>query len=113
VTDPTLFSDSQFATLVAALGVIGAGLIGTLKWAASRVVKALDDNSTASREMRDAFIAQKSKLDEVHDWMQDHTPVEEMPPQRQGRTRSNPMGTAIVNPGGGYYGPSRPGTKGG
>ncbi len=72
VDPPPIFSDAQFGILISVISAIGAGLIGTAKWAVNRVVKAIDDSAATSGRHTEAFILLTAKVDEVHDWMQDH-----------------------------------------
>ncbi len=84
-------SDSQFGALITVLVTFLTGLIGMLKWAAGRLVKALDDNTAAGMRDTEAKIKLASelavfstKIDHVTDFVEKHTPVQGVPvsPQR-------------------------------
>ncbi len=89
VDPPPIFSDAQFGILISVISAIGAGLIGTAKWAVNRVVKAIDEAAAEQKKHTEAFILMTAKVDEVHGWVQDHTPVEDEGPYRR---RSTPAG---------------------
>ncbi len=103
---PPFLSDAQFAILMSAIAAFCGTLIATAKWAVSRVVKVMDDDRTERKEHSQAFVLMTAKVDQVHDWMQDHTPVEEMREQR--RRTSTPIRGVPTE-----YSMGRPGTKGG
>ena len=92
--------NAQLTILVSALSAGGAALAASLRWAVNRIVKALDDNSTAHREAAQANLEQAkalvalavkvdnmsgridqvgNKVDRVAEWVddtRDATPVE-------------------------------------
>lgn len=92
MAEQQILSDTQFAALLAAFVAFLGSLVATTRWAVGRVVKALDENSKERLEHAKAFVSLTAKIDEVHDWMQDHTPVEEQPVRR---ARTNPGGVPI------------------
>jgi hypothetical protein len=93
-----MMTDGQFATLLSAIVAFFGSLIGTVKWSAGRITKAIDDASTSQKEASREFVnaqleqakalreqsvhfAQLSeKIDAVTDWVHEHTPVEEFTP---------------------------------
>lgn len=83
--------NTQFAAL---LGVIGTGLTllgAALRWSAGRIVKALDDNTSASIQWATAAAVLAAKVEDVHAFVRgDITPVE------------------TIRPRPGTYGPGRP-----
>ena len=76
-------SDSQFGLLIATLVTFLSSLIGMLKWAVTRITKALDDNTESNRADTDAKIKLatemavfSTKLDHIGEYVEKHTPVE-------------------------------------
>ncbi len=97
MSDP-LISDSQFGALVAL--ATGGGLAATVKWAVTRLVESIDKSTTAWINTGNQLTAMVTKLDEVHDWMQDHeTPpvVEESPPRRRTSPKGVPIGDQSIH----------------
>jgi len=95
-------SDAQFAALMGALVGVGGAFVKLVHWfgtravvsitaAFDRVVKSLDDNTSATREIARSQIEHAAqvassqatvaaKLDHIADWVHEHTPVEPHPP---------------------------------
>lgn len=114
---------TQFDILLGAIATAGAAVAAALRWAANRVVKALDDNSTAHKEAAASTVSAyrefahtnvehatamatlAAKIDQVSDWVEDHTPVTD--PERPS-ARRQPTETGPTPRGG--YGPYRPPT---
>lgn len=74
-------TDAQFALLLSALAAVGATLAGVLRWAVTRITKAIDDNTESNKELSRAQIAYASsissmstRLDHVANWVHAHTP---------------------------------------
>lgn len=76
-----MLTDAQFgALLTAVLGGL-TGIAGMIKWAVTRITKAMDDQSSTNLRLADAqidlaaaFSAQRADLDGVIRWIQMHTP---------------------------------------
>lgn len=100
-------SDAWLTALLAALTGVGGAIVAALRWAVNRVTKAMDDNTRAMLENTKASTRLEVKIDQVSDWVEEHTPVGRPPPKKP-RARTNPQGTPI---GGGTYSVTRP--KGG
>lgn len=79
-------SDAQFGILIATLGTFLSGLIGMLKWSATRITKAIDDNTTSNLRDADAKVklaeqmaVLSTKIDGVAQWVEAHTPARGAP----------------------------------
>lgn len=114
--------------IVTGSGGLGAAIWGVARFAVGRIVKALDDNTTAQLKLATESALQAEtnrvladKIDRVSEWVDEHTPVNNpqiMPPAEQayvpspaGVLRSGktpPSGVPVS----GRYHQSRPGTKG-
>lgn len=73
---------AQFATLISVLAAIGGTLAGTLKWAVTRITKALDDNTASNKELAVSQVGHaaslailSTKIDGVERYVRDHTPI--------------------------------------
>lgn len=78
--------NTQLATIVSAIVAAGAGLAAAVRWAASRIVRALDANTEALTKQAAESAVQAETLrnvaDEVrvvHEWCERHTGVHELP----------------------------------
>lgn len=76
---------------------IGGSIAGVFRWGFNRLVKALDDNTTMHLRTVEKLTEVSVKVDQVWDWVGEHTPVE-IPESRRQPSSTLP------------YGP-RPGTK--
>lgn len=74
-------TDAQFATLLSAV-IAGLGTIaGMIRWAVTRITKAMDDQSSSNLRLADAQIdlagalaAQRADIDHITRWIYHHTP---------------------------------------
>jgi hypothetical protein len=74
-------TDAQFALLLSALAAVGATLAGVLRWAVTRITKAIDDNTESNKDLSRAQIAYASsigsmgaQLSHIANWVHAHTP---------------------------------------
>ena len=73
---------AQFATLISVISGGCIAISGVLKWAVSRITKALDDNTASNRELAVSQVGHaaslavlSTKIDAVERYVQDHTPI--------------------------------------
>jgi hypothetical protein len=113
VTDADLFKllggGGFAAALLYLLYLVGSRMVAAIDRVAAKVDGHTKDDLASHAEMRDQITRLDAKLDANLDAADRYTPVGVEIPEPPRRTRTNPQGVQI----GGYYGPSRPGTKGG
>lgn len=97
--------NAQLAALCTAIVTAGGTIAGVLRWAVGRVVLALDNNTAAYVKNVESLAVFGTKLDQVLDWQQEHTP----PPVDIERLRAREDKTPVETPRG-AYGPMRPRT---
>lgn len=56
----------MFGALLTVLGTIGTALVATIRWAVTRITKALDDNSAAHNENAKQMAILSTKIDHVY-----------------------------------------------
>lgn len=73
--------NAQFGTLLSVLGAAGLGIVGAIRWAVTRIVKAMDDQSRSNVRLADAQVelagalaAQRADIDHITRWIYHHTP---------------------------------------
>ena len=91
-------TEAQIWSVVAAALVTAAGIIGTTIKSSAKIIagsvaafrerigKALDDNTESNRErvkaervIGERFVVLETKIDQIHDWVHNHTPVHGVP----------------------------------
>ncbi len=79
-------SDGQLTMILAAIATLGGSLITALRWAVNRVTKSNDDGTAAliANTASNAVLVVKldnlaSKIDDVSDFVERHTPVHGVP----------------------------------
>lgn len=83
-------TDAQFATLISVLGAGLLGIGGAIRWAVTRITKAMDDQSASNLRLADAQIdlaganaAQRADIDHITRWIYAHTPGAPQPIERE------------------------------
>ncbi len=108
-------TDAQLGLMLAALGTAATIIGAAIKWGVGRIVqstdagaKALIENTASNAVLSVKVDAMCQKLDNISDWMEQATPIGVIPTPRQPHRGNTPVQGSPT----GYYGPSRPSTKG-
>lgn len=77
-------SDAQFGILVSVLGAGLSGLIGVIKWSVGRVMKTVDDNTSAMLENTKSNAILSTKIDSISTYI--HTTPPGGVPKKRAKT---------------------------